>query len=75
MERAHEGRIWVAAADGTVLEEAWIAVAGETLTVLRTSGWCLLEETSRPGCGVSTTVVLQNLPGQLWVEAPPGPWP
>lgn len=70
IELDQEGRIWVSDATGTVLEEAWIAGAGEKFDALRTNGLCLLEEKYMPGHWVSTTLDPQEINGQLWVEAP-----
>jgi hypothetical protein len=67
IELSSEGRIWVSAADGTRLEEAWIPGPEETPAALRRSGLCLLEEKYRPGCWASTTLNPQEIAGQLWV--------
>jgi hypothetical protein len=69
IELDHEGRIWVSAVDGTILEEAWIAGTGEAPATLRASGLCLLEEKYLPGHWASTTLDPQEITGQLWVEA------
>jgi hypothetical protein len=69
IELSSEGRIWVSAPDGTVLEEAWIPGPAETSTALRQSGLCLLEEKYTPGRWASTTLNPQEITGQLWVEA------
>jgi hypothetical protein len=63
------GRIWVSTADGTLLEEAWIAGADENPAALRSSGLCLLEEKYMPGRWSSTTLDPQEITAQLWVEA------
>jgi hypothetical protein len=70
IELTNEGRIWVAARDGTVLEEAWVPSPEETPAALRHSGLCLLEEKYAPGRWASTTLDPQEIAGQLWVEAP-----
>jgi hypothetical protein len=69
IELDQEGRVWVFASDGTVLEEAWIAGANEKFAALRASGLCLLEEKYMPGRWVSTTLDPPEITGQLWVEA------
>ena len=69
IELDNEGRLWVAAADGTALEEAWLQGAQETPEALRTSGLCLLEEKFTPGTWTSTTLDPREIAGQLWVEA------
>lgn len=66
-----EGRIWVSASAGTILEEAWIAGADEDPAAVRASGLCLLEEKYMPGSRVSTTLDPQEITGQLWIEAAP----
>jgi hypothetical protein len=70
IELTTEGRIWVAARDGTVLEEAWVPRPEETPTTLRQSGRCLLEEKYTPGRWASTTLARGEIADQLWVEAP-----
>jgi hypothetical protein len=70
IELDNEGRIWVHAPDGTMLEEAWIPGADEDSTALRQSGLCLLEEKYAPGRWASTTLDPQEIAKQLWVEAP-----
>jgi hypothetical protein len=69
IEFDQEGRIWISASDGTMLEEAWMAGADENPTALRASGLCLLEEKYMPGYWVSTTLDPQEITRQLWVEA------
>jgi hypothetical protein len=69
IELDQEGRVWVSDADGTVLEEAWIAGVNEKSAALRASGLCLLEEKYMPGRWVSTTLDPQEIAGQLWIEA------
>jgi hypothetical protein len=69
IELNSEGRIWVSASDGTLLEEAWIPGPEETPATLRQGGLCLLEEKYRPGRWASTTLNPQEIAGQLWVEA------
>ena len=71
IELDNEGRIWVSASDGTVSEEAWLHGANETPDDLRASGLCLLEEKYMPGTWTSTTLDVQEIAGQLWVEASP----
>jgi hypothetical protein len=69
IELNSEGRIWVSALDGTVLEEAWIPGPDEQAAVLRQSSLCRLEEQYAPGHWASTTLDPQEIAGQLWVEA------
>jgi hypothetical protein len=69
IELDNEGRIWVAPADGTAREEAWLHGATETPEVLRASGLCLLEEKYTPGTWTSTTLDQREIAGQLWVES------
>jgi hypothetical protein len=69
IELDQEGRFWVSASDGTILEEAWIAGADEKPATLRASGLCLIEEKYMPGRWASTTLDPQEITGQLWVEA------
>ena len=69
IELDNEGRLWVATADGTALEEAWLQGAQETPEALRASGLCLLEEKFTPGTWTSTTLDPREIAGQLWVEA------
>lgn len=69
IELDNEGRIWVAAADGTAPEEAWLQGANETPAALRASGLCLLEEKYTPGTWTSITLEPREIAGQLWVEA------
>jgi hypothetical protein len=54
IELDQQGRIWVSDLAGTVLEEAWIAGAGEKADALRTGGLCLLEEKYMTGRWAST---------------------
>ena len=68
IELDHEGRIWVSASDGTILEETWIAGPDENSAALRASGLCLLEEKYMPGRWNSITLDPQEIAGQLWVE-------
>ena len=72
IELDHAGRIWVAAPDGTLLEEAWVPGPEEAPSALRQSGLCPLEEKYPPGHWASTTLDPQEIADQLWVQAPPG---
>jgi hypothetical protein len=70
IELDNEGRIWVYAPDGTVLEEAWVPGPEEVLATLRQSGLCPLEEKYTSGRRASTTLDPQEIADQLWVESP-----
>ena len=69
IELDNDGRIWVAAFNGTMREEAWVPGPDEHPTALRARGLCPLEEKYAPGRWASTTLDPQELVRQLWVSA------
>ena len=70
IELSSEGRIWVSARDGTLLEEAWIPGPDETPTTLRQSGLGLLQGKYLPGPWASTTLNPHGRTGRMGGECP-----